>query len=260
MTGAPLTEDDVRSHLHAVLDEVDATPRPFAELHRAVATRRRNRRLTGGIAAAAILGAGVRIGLTYAGGPDAGRADKLVPAHPVDPVPALRAYVAAHHGTSPTTPLRGPDGGIYAADLEAGKVHVLSFAGQSWFSVAEPGSPLPGPPLVAVRRGPEDVGPGAVAFQVDVAGGDAVLNGILVGAGAGWDYADFDCGTTRVACAGDGNNATKYQVDGTEVDHIFHSEPNTCAPSCVAGTRYDVTWRWDSTYGVFVVGSAVKRP
>jgi hypothetical protein len=270
MTGGQLSEDDVRAHLHGALDEVDVSARPFAELHHAVTARRRRRRVVGASVVAAVLGVGIAAGLSVTGGNGHRDGAVIQPVAPkVDPAVALRDYVSANDATSPTAVITGADGGTYAADIESGKVHVLSFDGQSWGSVAEPGSPLsssalpgsaqPGPPVVAVHRGP-DLADHGVAFQVDVAGGDAVFNGILVGIGAGWNYADFDCGKTKVACAAGGDKATTYAVDGTEVDHTFHSEPNDCTPSCVTGTRYDVTWRWDPTYGVFVVQSAVTMP
>lgn len=257
MSGRPVAESDVRSRLQTALAEFQAPARPLADLRRAVMRRRRQRQVAAMVAAGVLAGAGISIGLVATGGP--GPHDRIKATTTADPVKTLHSYVVAQHGSSPTAALIGADGGTYAADIEGGKVHVLSFDGQGWASVAELGSPLPGPPIVAVRRGPDGAG-NAAAFQVDVAGGDSVDNGIVVSDGGAWRYADFDCGTTTVACAGRGHRATKFAVDGTEVNGVFHSEPNSCSPSCVAGTRYDVTWRWDSTFGVFVVASAVKMP
>jgi hypothetical protein len=259
MTGGPLTEDDVRAHLHGALDEVDVLPRPFAELRSAVTVRRRHRRIAGATVVAAVLGVGIASGLSAVGGNEHRDGAVIQPVEPkVDPAVALRNYVSANSATSPTAVIAAPDGGTYAADIEAGKVHVLSFEGHVWSSVAELGAPLTGPPVIAVHRGPDGAG-SAAAFQVDEAGADAVFNGVVVSIGGEWHYATFDCGTTAVACAGGRNKATTYAVDGTEVGGAFHSEPNDCTPNCAEGTRYDVTWRWDSTLGVFVVDSAVKR-
>lgn len=258
MTGGPLTEDDVRAHLHTALDEVSATPRPFNELHRAVTVRRRQRRGAGAVVTAAVLGVGIAGGLSAVGGHDHRRGAVIEPIEPkVDPAVALRNYVTANNGTSPTAVIGGADGGTYAADIEAGKVQVLSFDGHVWSSVVQLGAPLPGPPVIAAHRGPDGAG-SAAAFQVDEAGGDAVFNGVVVNVGGEWRYANFDCGSTDVACAAGAGKVTTYEYDATEVDHAFHSEAKVCTPSCVAGARYDVTWRWDAASGGFVVDSAVK--
>lgn len=251
---SPLAENDIRDRLRAALDDIQTSPRPLPELRRAVIRRRRERQLALIAAAGVLAVAGITAGLATAGG--AGPRDKVVPEKQVDPVPALHRYVKASHGTSLTALVTGADGGTYAADLEAGKVHVLSFDGRVWTSVAQLGSPISGPPIIAVRPGPRGAGDSA-AFQVDLPGGDQVYNGIVVDSGT-WRYADFDCGKTTVACSGRGHRATRYSTDGTEINGAFHSEPNSCNPNCAAGTRYDVTWRWDPTYAVFVVASSFK--
>jgi hypothetical protein len=256
---SPLAENDVRDRLHSALDDIRPAQRPLTELRRAITRRRRQRQVTVMVAAGVLAAAGISIGLAATGPSGPPRSDRIVPRKQMDPVPALGDYIVANHGTSPTTPVTGADGGTYAADIQAGRVHVLSFDGSLWSSVAELGAPMPGPPVVAVHRGPDGAGD-AAAFQVDEAGGDAVYNGVVVHDDSQWHYADFDCGTTAVACAEGGHKATTWQVDATEVGGAFHSEPNSCTPSCVAGTRYDVTWHWDRTQGVFVVASSVKMP
>ena len=256
---SPLAENDLRDRLHSALDDIRPAQRPLTELRRAV-TRRRRQRQAAVMAAAGVLAAtGISIGLAANGPSGPPRTDKIVPQKPADPVVALTIYLGTHDSSSPTLPVDGADGGTYAADIENGRVDVLSFDGAAWSSVAELGGPMPGPPVVAVHVGPDGAGD-AVAFQVDEAGGDAVYNGVLVHNDGAWEYANFDCGTTSVACAAGGHKATLWQVDATEVHGAIHSEPNSCNPSCVAGTRYDVTWRWDKALGVFVVESSVKMP
>jgi hypothetical protein len=154
--------------------------------------------------------------------------------------------------------LTDPDG-TFAVDVVGERVHVLAFDGTGWTSVTDLGSPLGRVPPVDTARGPEGAGDG-VTFQIDLAGADAVFNGIVVRDQGSWRYADFDCGTTAVACAGDPGNATRYAVNGTEVDGTFHSEPNDCDPSCAGGTHYDVAWRWNPTYGTFAVASSRVLP
>jgi hypothetical protein len=261
MSPSPLAESDVRSRLQSALDDIKPSSRPLADVRRAIVRRRRRRQAAAMVAAGVLVAVGISVGLAATGGSDGGRGDRLVPEvpAPVDPTLALNTYVTTHKATSPTHAVTTPDGGTYAADIEAGRVHVLSFDGHVWSSAAELGSPMPGPPVVAVHPGPDAAGD-AAAFQVDEAGGDAVYNGVIVNVRGGWSYADFDCGTTAVACAAGGHRATTWQIDATEVKGAFHSEPNSCTPSCVAGTRYDVTWRWDGTQGVFVVASSVKVP
>ena len=256
---SPLAENDLRTRLHSALEDIQPVTRPLADLRRSVIRRRRQRQAAVMVAAGIVAAAGISIGLAATGPSGPPRGDKIVPRKQIDPVPALADYVRASHGTSATGVVAGADGNTYAADIEAGKVHILSFDGAIWSSVAELGAPMPGPPVVAVHVGPDGAGD-AAAFQVDEAGGDAVYNGVVVNVAGQWRYAGFDCGATDVACAAGGHKVTKWQVDATEVARAFHSEPNSCTPSCVAGTRYDVTWRWDSSRRVFVAASSVKMP
>ena len=253
---SPLAENDVRARLHSALEDIQPVTRPLVELRRSVNRRRRRRQAAVMVAAGLVAASGISIGLAAARPSGPPRSDKIVPQKHIDPVSALRAYLVAHHGTSPTPIITGADGGTYAAFLEAGKPKVLSFDGTAWSSVTPLGSPMKGVPVVAVRRGPDGAGD-AAAFQVDFAGGDAVYNGVIVHARGQWQFAFFHCGKLAVACTRNVRDID-VQVDGTEVNHVFHSEPNSCSPTCVAGTRYDVTWRWDSTQGVFVVASSVK--
>lgn len=285
MNPPALDPNEVSDRLHAALDNMTVTPPPAADLHRAIRVKRHHRLVVGGAGTALLAAAATTVlVLASSGQPARHRANVEIGTQPSSPVPqttpsptpstdgttnqvpqpgsvstaaarALPTYLAEHGGTDATGPVQDARG-IWAADVEGGNAHVLSYTGGSWRSVADPGVPLAGVPIAGTAVGLSDVN-GDVSFLVDSAGADSSPDGILVVIDGGWQFAGFDCGTTTAACAGAPGATTSYQYELAVTGGVLRSSDNNCSPSCAGGTTYDVAWAWNPTVDQFDVASAV---